>query len=266
MIWEGILFHNEVDMLRMHLGTMAPVVDRFVIVEGAYTFSGQKKPQLNFIANQALYAEWLNKIDYLVVDLPPNSNRWVNEHRQRDYIGTGLDKAAPDDIVLISDADEIANPEFVGNISYHSSGPVAFDTWTYYYYLDYMMEPQEPTSCKCIVMGRKRDMHTPQSFRDLRLSVTSVKAGWHFSYLGGVKAIQEKISAFSHSEYDQDYYKDPQHLNVAMASRRDLFDRGNIGFRNVPISYPTHPHWLINHLQDYLKYLSNVPDLPARNV
>lgn len=55
--------------------------------------------------------------------------------------------------------------------------------------------------------------------------VLPLKGGWHLSYFGGVEFIQNKLESFSHQEYNNDQYKNAQHIVAAMESGEDLFGR-----------------------------------------
>jgi len=252
LVHDCIMYNGEDDLLRMHLGVEDPVVDHFVIVESTHTFRGTLKNKLYFSMEH--FPEWERKITYAVCG-PISTNPWENEHHQRRWARNYLD-AADHDIVLVSDADEIADPVWIKDYNPYLGIILTFDTWTYYYYLDFQMDPQEITSCRSIVMAPAYLATDLQSLREMRLGTATVKAGWHFSYLGGIAAIRKKIESFSHAEFDVDYYKDEKHLSQALLQKTDLFDRPGIGFKHVPVRYPTHPYWLLDNLAEYRKYLS----------
>ena len=44
MLYDCFTFFNELDILEIRLNEMAPVVDRFVLVEARKTFQGADKP------------------------------------------------------------------------------------------------------------------------------------------------------------------------------------------------------------------------------
>ena len=44
MIYDCFPFFNELDILKMRMEIMDPIVDKFVIEEAAYTFSSEPKP------------------------------------------------------------------------------------------------------------------------------------------------------------------------------------------------------------------------------
>ena len=54
--------------------------------------------------------------------------------------------------------------------------------------------------------------------------------GWHFSYLGGVERIREKIAAFSHQEFNKPPFNTPDWIREQLIQGADLFGRGDAGF------------------------------------
>ena len=80
----------------------------FVIVEGKKDHQGKDK-NLNFKIEK--FENFKDKIRYIVVDNFPKSDyAWDLEHHQRNAISKGLFDAAEDDIIIVSDVDEIPNP------------------------------------------------------------------------------------------------------------------------------------------------------------
>jgi hypothetical protein len=130
---DCILFYDEIDMLLFRLTELDKYVDYFVIMESEIDFKGNTK-KLNFLENEKLFEKWQNKIIYLPskgitknsVDLLLKKNNFLEfsqfqtENLTKDHIiyfqTVGLYKFLmsfnlyPDDIVLLSDVDEI--PDF----------------------------------------------------------------------------------------------------------------------------------------------------------
>lgn len=233
MIYDCFTFFNELDLLEIRLNTLAPVVDKFVIAESTRTHRGKPKPLL-FESNKSRFSAFLPKIIYIKVEdlLPeeeinknPYERAWINENRQRNALKRGLVNAAPNDIFLLSDLDEIPHPEVVkalDSILCEGIRGVRFRMSAYYYYLNYfnytkpiwemgtfaarfsVFEDKEYLSCA--VMGRftpesENQGATMQRCRFLLADKSLPRAGWHFSYLGGIEAIENKLKSFSHSEF-----------------------------------------------------------------
>lgn len=92
MIYDCFTFFNEIELLRLRLNLLAPVVDKFVIVEADKTQRGVSK-QFNFesIKNE-FYEKFSDKIIYIkVTDCPvlKDSKDWAIEYFQRNAIMGG---------------------------------------------------------------------------------------------------------------------------------------------------------------------------------
>lgn len=68
MIYDCFLYYDEDMLLDIRLHTLANVVDKFVIVESKFTFTGRPKP-LNF--NIEKFKAFADKIIYVVNDTEP---------------------------------------------------------------------------------------------------------------------------------------------------------------------------------------------------
>lgn len=124
-IIDCCMFFNEDLILDLRLNELDKYVDFFVIVESAFTHSGEYK-NLNFDIKK--YEKFKNKIIYLkILNKPENLfkikksdtinqvkekqiiNALILENFQRNYISEGLKNFNDDDYILISDVDEIPN-------------------------------------------------------------------------------------------------------------------------------------------------------------
>ena len=118
MVYDCFQFFNELDILKLRLHVMAPVVDRFVISEATETFSGQPKP-LYYEENKEMFSEFADKIIHVVVDDTPPGYTHDRDTFQKNAVGRGLAGCTDEDIILFSDLDEIPNPEKVKEILEH---------------------------------------------------------------------------------------------------------------------------------------------------
>src|SRR5687768_6312071 len=107
MIYDCFIFNDELDLLDLRLRFLDAAADRFVIVESERSLSGQPKPLL-FRENKHRFEPWLHKIIHVVAPAN-NMTPWEYEFFQRNYIKQGLASCADEDIIIISDADEIVN-------------------------------------------------------------------------------------------------------------------------------------------------------------
>ena len=122
-VFDCFTFFNELDLLEVRLNELAPVVDVFVIAEATRTFTGKEKP-LYFKENSARFAPFLDRMVHVVVDdFPDTSSSWTREIHQRDCVRRGLASAGPEDILLLSDVDEIPRAGSVAQMLDDPPGP-----------------------------------------------------------------------------------------------------------------------------------------------
>lgn len=124
--YDCFIFFNELELLKIRLEELNEVVDHFVIVEGTKTFSGEEKP-LYFGENIHQFEKYRDKIIHIVVNqFPaevgnPEIDNWTREEHQRNCILYALDNCHPDDIILVSDADEITTASAVERLKQYYS-------------------------------------------------------------------------------------------------------------------------------------------------
>ena len=127
MIVDCIIYNNEKELLELRLNILNDFVDRFVIMEATQTFSGKSKP-LYFEQDRELFKKWEHKIKYYVLDdynneevwkmagNSPNTSygkgaqHWLLEFYIKEHLKEPLTDLKDDDIVFVSDCDEIWNP------------------------------------------------------------------------------------------------------------------------------------------------------------
>ena len=107
MVYDCFPFFNELDILKVRLNVLSDVVDRFIIEESTVTFSGQPK-ELCFEQNKEMFAEFLDRITYIVVDdSPVEALTHERDYFQKNKLIQGLKDAKEDDVIIFGDLDEI---------------------------------------------------------------------------------------------------------------------------------------------------------------
>lgn len=225
---DAFPFFNELDMLKLRFLELNNVVDHFVIVEATYTYSGEPKP-LYFNNNYDLFKAYREKIVHVVVeDMPNTGNAWDNEHFQRNCIQRGLNMLTlrDHDIVIISDCDEIPDPESLQKVKSVGLSDIRVLTMDMYYYNFHTKNVNQWLRAKIIPFKLLTKL-TPQIVRDLdEQYITRIrKGGWHLSYFGDITFIQNKIKAFAHQEFNDDRFLDETHVQSCIANNIDLFNR-----------------------------------------
>ena len=115
MIYDCFSYWDEDLLLDLRLNTLDSYVDYFVIVEGNKTWQNNSK-KLSFNINN--FSKFKKKIIYVrVEDLPDGEDPYLRENYQRNCILRGIAEAENDDLILISDLDEIPNPKILKNFN-----------------------------------------------------------------------------------------------------------------------------------------------------
>lgn len=246
MIYDCFTFFNELDLLEIRLNVLKDVVDKFVLVEADRTFTNRPK-RLFFEENKSRFAEFSDRIIHVkVTDHPPFKTAWHYESHQRNAIARGLIGAMPNDVVLVSDVDEIPNPEAVRRYA-GTHGMVTFQQAYYAYYLNFRNVRRRRWRFAKMVsyadflhgfdgVEVMHNEHLPEEVNEgttaskIRMRVlpksrggetVARDGGWHFTSLGGAAALAEKMRSFSHQEYN------PGEANISEAKLEDLIEQGN---------------------------------------
>ena len=266
LVYDCFLFFNELDLLEIRLNELKDVVDKFVLVECSTTFSSKEKPFF-FEENKHRFNDFLHKIIHVkVYDTPalPNKvgrmgsfhNRHDVEIYQRNCISRGLTDCKPDDIILISDADEIpsANSVLQAKNILKENCKVSFKQKLYYYYLNGLCvsknrEIEELYTTSCLF----KEFTTANNVRLNRRNCKYIidKAGWQFSYLGGVEKIFYKIESFAHAEWDNDIIKNRDRLKNAVENGIDLFGRHEKQKQMYVEVDSTFPLYVLNNIEKF---------------
>jgi beta-1,4-mannosyl-glycoprotein beta-1,4-N-acetylglucosaminyltransferase len=245
VIIDGFMFYNEVELLHMRLEELYPVVDRFVLVQAHHTFRGVYK-ETTFKQYDPQWEPYIDKIEMVNVGLSGGAGPWERETYQRNVISTlAKDLYAPDDILIISDVDEIPRREVVAQAeTLVANGPVALEMKLYYYALNLYKG-----GWGAVKMLRVSDLTTAHEIRHAGFPAVE-DGGWHFSYLGDESFISNKIKSFSHLELDT-----PEvHAKIA-ENRKNLLDPYNHGEKLVIENPKFWPHAVQNNPEQWSKYI-----------
>lgn len=234
-VFDCFTFFNEVELLEVRFEELNPVVDWFVLVEAARTFSDKPKPFI-FQENKARFAKYLHKIVPVSLPyMPQNATSWALEAFQRNAIQFGLSAARPEDYVMISDLDEIPRAASVRDFVAAGGEAAALGMPTYYYKFNCKNVSGEAEQALTVI-SRYRSLPTPQQARARRFSLPLIRdAGWHFSYLGDEERILEKIESFSHQELNTPEFANSDRIRARAAGAQDLYERPGYSWAFVPL-------------------------------
>ncbi|KKU88104.1 hypothetical protein A3A64_00810 [Candidatus Gottesmanbacteria bacterium RIFCSPLOWO2_01_FULL_48_11] len=223
-IFDCFLFFNELELLELRLMTLHDVVDYFVLVEANKTFTDKPKDFL-FEKNKKSYKKYLNKIIHVKVEDTPMldraKNAWAIEEWQRNCITRGLATAKDEDRVIVSDVDEIPDPDRVMQVK-DSNTPVTFKQCLFYYFVNCWGGRDWNGS----VMTPYKNMMVPYRLKGLaRKGLNRIKnSGWHYTYMGGVKNIRLKLNNLSDAYTRRDQVGNDEDILRKIMTQKDLWD------------------------------------------
>ena len=250
-IIDCFTFYNEFDMLTYRLNLLFPYVDHFIIVESPQTHIGKEKP-LYFKENIAKYEKFASKILHVVKHLPfkypcniEKREQWENETAQRDAIAIGLKHLNLDkeDIIIVSDVDEIPNPLWLFGINNNMVDQFDFAELhqDFYYYNFKCKFSHTWFHSKIMKYGYFIQSNlTLSKLRGIAAQVGFADGGWHLSNFGDAEFISNKLKNFGHQEYNDPEYTNISKIEDRIKNSKDLFDREDHNFEIIPIEKNTH--------------------------
>jgi beta-1,4-mannosyl-glycoprotein beta-1,4-N-acetylglucosaminyltransferase len=250
-IIDCFTFYNELQLLTYRLAILDDIVDYFVIVEATHTFTGHEK-ELYFEKNKETFSKYIHKIIHIVVDdfeyKQPNINfsknqQWINEYFQRNCITRGINKIIlkDEDIIIISDLDEISDPETLSKIKNNEIkiSINALEQDVYYYNLNSKFTGKWTLSKILSYKNFKTLNKTCDQIRNTKC-ISIEKCGWHLSYFGDPFFIANKIKHFSHQELNNSNFTDCEKIKNRIVNCGDLYDRADQKLIKLSISENTY--------------------------
>jgi beta-1,4-mannosyl-glycoprotein beta-1,4-N-acetylglucosaminyltransferase len=276
-IVDCFIFYNELDLLNYRLNILNDVVDYFVLVESTHTFTGKEK-ELYFNENKNLFEKFKHKMIHVILDDFPfkypninynNNEQWENERFQRNCIDRGIQKLSldDDDIIIISDLDEIPDPSTLQKIKNNEIIITINALNMDFYYYNLNSKKQGRTHIVKILLYKYFiDIHKNKlTCNDIRLNNICINqneyiienGGWHFSYFGDAHFIKNKLENFSHQEYNNNEYTNIEKIEKRLSAGVDLFERpyDNENIIRIPIKEnPYLPPECETYLQKFILF------------
>jgi beta-1,4-mannosyl-glycoprotein beta-1,4-N-acetylglucosaminyltransferase len=233
-IYDCFMYFDEEVVLDVRLNTLNEFVDYFVIVESIYTHKGDPR-ELKF--NHKKFEKFKDKIIYIVDEETYLQTDEINtedsegeksrkaifnaayrENGQRNLITRGLKKANDEDIIMVSDVDEIPKLSEL-NFKNINEKIILFKQDMFYYKFNLWLPNLIWTGTKAC---KKKNLVNPQWLRNIKdrkysffridtffskTKYTSIKVindgGWHFSNIKTPKEIEFKLRSYlHHREFD----------------------------------------------------------------
>ena len=234
-IYDCFMYYDEDLLLDIRFNTLNKYVKKFIITEATYTHNGSKK-KLNFDINN--FKKFKDKIEYIPVDeQPPNIkilsendtpkekeeklilNGMARDYFQREKLNEGLKNLKDDDLVIVSDLDEIPNLDNV-NFDKIKNNIIIFQQKMFYYKLNLLYEEFIWDGSKAV---KFKNFVSPQWLRNIkskkyafwRLDTFFSKkkysnlyyinnGGWHFTCVRKPEDLEKKLLNFAHHyEFEQ---------------------------------------------------------------
>ena len=261
-IYDCFQFYNELDLLEIRLEVLYDHVDYFVISETNKTHSNKGK-KMFFLENKDLYSKYMDKIIHITEDLPEdilnpikkeeindynkqynkiidifiiddenelkNHPTFARDYMQREFIKLGLLNCNDDDIIMVSDLDEIPNPNVVEKIKNEKLINYCVMMDCHNFYINNLCHTNWYGNYTALYSQTKDVALT--HLRNKRVSYEKLySSGWHLSYMGGPERIKTKIESYSHQEFNNPYYLNS--IEEKIKQNKDLFGRRNDSYRD----------------------------------
>jgi beta-1,4-mannosyl-glycoprotein beta-1,4-N-acetylglucosaminyltransferase len=234
-IFDCFMYFDEEQILELRLNVLDEKVDFFVIVESIYNHRGDKR---DLLFNKNKFLKFSKKIIYLVSEEIPKNVEPINENEdkkekdrkyimnaiyrenaQRNLISKGIKNANKDDLIMISDVDEIPKLESL-DLKSIKNEIFIFKQHMFHYKYNLVLPNFKWTGTKAI---KKKNLISPQWLRNIkdkkypyyRIDIifskkkyTNLKiiddGGWHFTNIKTPKMIRHKFKSYLHHfEFDQ---------------------------------------------------------------
>ena len=249
-IYDCFQYFDEDHIVDLRLNILDKYVDYFVISESTKTHQGDSK-KINFTKEK--FPKFKNKIKFIVADYKENINFKKHiggespiEQHQRNSLIEGIKEASQEDLIILSDSDEIPDLEKLKEID-ESKKFVAFSQKMFTYKLNLQNLSEKNWIGSKIT--KKKNLTSMQELRNLKFKkypfwrldkrkLQIIEGGWHFSYLQTADKILNKIKSFSHGEFNNDKL-DVRKIQEKIIKNQDIFDRG-FSLKKVELdrSYP----------------------------
>ena len=265
-IYDCIQFFNEENILDLRLNILGEFVNFFVIVESTSDHQVNTK-KLNFDINK--FAKFKKKIIYIVVEdtaetvkRPHLGQNSLVERHQRNSIAKGLKNCDDNDLVIISDVDEI--PDLNKLIFFDKKNYAVFSQKKFDYKLNLLNETEGEWYGSKICL--KKNLKSPQWLRDLKFrkypfwridktrNLQIIKnAGWHFSYLQSPDDIVKKIMSFSHGEWNKPELANQENIKEKIKMQKNIFNL-KYSYKKIDIDH-TYPKYITENKEKLKQWI-----------
>ena len=249
------MYYDEDLLLDLRLNILNDHVKKFVITEATYTHNGKPK-KLTFDINQ--FKKFKDKIKYIIVDKQPENiihlsdsdtkekrgeklilNGMARDYFQRENLSRGIGEASDNDLILVSDLDEIPNLNEL-NFNNIKNNIIIFKQKMFYYKLNLFYQDYTWIGSKAT---KRKNFLSPQWIRNIkgkkyskwRVDVFFSKkkysnllfvenGGWHFTFLRTPEEIEKKLLNYAHHYEFEESGLSIKNLKQLMDEKRVMYD------------------------------------------
>ncbi len=263
-IYDCFQYFNEDHIVDLRMNILNEYVDYFVIAESNKTHQGKDK-KINF--NLKNFSKFREKIIFIVAEYNQdiNFNKHIGgespiEQHQRNSLIKGIKDAQQDDLIILSDSDEIPDLKKMTEIN-EGKKFIAFSQKMFMYKLN--LQNIDESNWIGSRITKKKYLKTMQSLRDLKFKdypfwrldkrdLQIIKGGWHFSFLQTPDEILKKIRSFSHGEFDTEEIN-VKKIENKILENEDIFNRGNM-LKKVNLD-GTFPSFILENKNKFSKWI-----------
>ena len=270
-IYDCFTYCGEDLLLKIRLESLFNKVDKFIIIEGNKYFNGETKSKFFDINKFEKYQKKINY--YFIEDYPKHvGNNWEYEFYQRNQIKRGLTGLLDEDLILISDVDEIPklDNENSQNITVQFSCKICYYKFNIHYYgLKWNNKWPGTKSCKFkfIKSSQKIRDFIKKNIHKLRIDQRINRyiewdGGWHFAYLMNENDISNKLKRFDHEinhllknkEFNKDKLTSLKDINTRIKLLKDPYEREDVKLKKVNIDH-SFPKYILENMTDLNEFI-----------
>jgi beta-1,4-mannosyl-glycoprotein beta-1,4-N-acetylglucosaminyltransferase len=266
-IYDCFPFFNETHILDLRLNVLDEFIDFFVIVESTVDHQGKPK-KLNFDPKE--FKKFSKKIIYIEVDDTPENIKKPHikgeslvEQYQRNSLTRGLKNCQDNDLIILSDVDEIPNLNKLSSFNKKKKYAV-FSQKMFNYKINLFNKTESNWHGSKICL--KKYFKTPQWLRNLKFKQYPFwrldkprnyqiieNGGWHFAYLQSPENISKKIKSFAHGEFNKENFSSANNIEEKIKTGKDIFDR-KISYEKVEID-SSFPKYILDNRGKYKDWI-----------
>ncbi|MFL2851885.1 MAG: hypothetical protein ACJZ76_02660 [Candidatus Pelagibacter sp.] len=293
-IYDCFMYFDEEMILDLRLNILDKYVDYFVIVESIFNHKGDKR---NLQFNPKKFEKFKEKIIYLTYDENPmmiekvyendsegeKSRKFIfnaayRENGQRNFISNGLKKAKDEDIILISDVDEIPNLEKL-DLNNTKKKIILFKQDMFYYKFNLKLPNLIWAGTKAC---KKKNLLSPQWLRNIKdkkfsffridtffskTKYINIKfiddGGWHFTNIKTAEEIQHKLKSYLHHREFETSPLSVEEIDKIMKNKKAIYNlktdkrlvKFGEGDKLEKYSLEKLPKFLQNNLDNYKEWI-----------